>query len=179
MRLPKCPRCRLVYVYATYAVILALVPGELCIPGLAIAAVGIAIRMWSAGYIIKDDHLATSGPYSMCRHPLYLGTFIFLLGSVIASRIWWLIPAYVVGFAIFYIPSIVGEQRFLAAQFGEAYAEYCRRVPAFLPLRYGGGTEGFSLANAMRIREHLHVLASVIFLVILGILGHLRATHGL
>lgn len=179
MRLPKCPRCRLVYVYATYAVILALVPGELYIPGLAIAAVGIAFRMWSAGYIIKDNHLTTSGPYSMCRHPLYLGTFIFLLGSVIASRIWWLIPACAIGFAIFYIPSITGEERILASQFGPAYADYCRRVSMFLPFRYGGGTESFSLANAMRIREHLHVLASVIFLAILAAVGYLRATHGI
>ena len=179
LRLPKFPRCRLVYVYVMYAVVLVLVSEELFIPGLVIAASGIALRIWSAGYIIKDNELATGGPYSLCRHPLYLGTFIFGIGSVIASRIWWLIPVYAVGFAVFYIPSIVGEQRFLAAQFGEEYAEYCRRVPVFLPWRRGTGSGAFSISNAMRLREHLHALASFIFLALLAVLGHLRATHGL
>ncbi|MCX6375730.1 MAG: hypothetical protein NTU88_06815 [Armatimonadetes bacterium] len=60
-------------------------------------------------------------------------------------------------------------------KFGDEYADYRRRVPSFIPWKFSRGTGDFSLRNAMVNREHLHALASVIFLVVLTLVGHFRA----
>ena len=101
--------------------------------------------------------------------------FIFGAGTAIAIRVWWLIPVYIVGFALFYWPTIANEQRFLMGKFGDEYADYCRRVPSFIPWKFSRGTGNFSFRNAMVNREHLHALASVIFLAVLTLVGHFRA----
>ena len=36
---------------------------------------GLAIRSWSAGFLIKDEKLTTDGPYALIRNPLYLVRF--------------------------------------------------------------------------------------------------------
>ena len=53
------------------------------IAGAGLAAVGLFIRAWAAGFIRKDKQLATSGPYGHTRNPLYLGSFF--IGCGIAS----------------------------------------------------------------------------------------------
>ena len=53
--------------------------------GGAIALLGLALRAWAAGHIRKNAALATSGPYSYTRNPLYLGSFLLGLGFTIAS----------------------------------------------------------------------------------------------
>lgn len=42
----------------------------------AVVLLGVGIRSWAAGTIRKNSELATSGAYSLCRHPLYLGSFL-------------------------------------------------------------------------------------------------------
>ena len=175
LSLARIGRYRLIYGYFMCAVALVLATHDVFLPGMALALLGIALRIWSAGYIEKNSRLATGGPYSLCRNPLYLGSFIFGAGTAIAIRVWWLIPVYIVGFALFYWPTIANEQRFLMGKFGDEYADYRRRVPSFIPWKLSRGTGSFSFRNAMVNREHLHALASVIFLVVLTLVGHFRA----
>jgi len=51
----------------------------------SIASLG---RLWCSVYIAgyKTDHLVTSGPYSMCRNPLYFFSLIGALGVGFASE---------------------------------------------------------------------------------------------
>src|SRR5207244_985679 len=51
--------------------------------GLVLWAVGLAVRSWAASVIRKGKALATTGPYSLCRHPLYVGSFLIMLGVCI------------------------------------------------------------------------------------------------
>ncbi|MGB9721040.1 MAG: methyltransferase family protein [bacterium] len=52
---------------------------------------GIVIRLWSAGYIgeksrgrqITADYKIISAPYRILRHPLYIGNFLLVLGTII------------------------------------------------------------------------------------------------
>ena len=167
---------RLIYGYIMCVIALVLAKGDVLVPGLVVALVGIALRIWSAGHIEKNDRLATGGPYSLCRNPLYLGSFIFGVGSVIAIRVWWLLPVYAAGFALFYWPTIMSEQRFLSGKFGDDYAEFRRRTPSFMPYKIvRGGSGRFSFEIAKVNREHLHALASIVFLALLASLGHFRA----
>ena len=51
--------------------------------GSGLSVLGLFIRAWAAGFIRKDQQLATSGPYGYTRNPLYLGSF--LLGGAYLS----------------------------------------------------------------------------------------------
>jgi protein-S-isoprenylcysteine O-methyltransferase Ste14 len=65
------------------------------------------------------------------RHPLYLGCSILLAFHPVQTRSSAATAAAVI--AYFYIGTFFEERR-LARKFGEAYREYRRRVPRFLPL---------------------------------------------
>ncbi|HUV03520.1 MAG TPA: isoprenylcysteine carboxylmethyltransferase family protein [Armatimonadota bacterium] len=172
---------RLAFGYFIGVVCLALAREELFLPGVAIAFSGIAFRLWSAGCIDKNRCLAMGGPYALCRNPLYLGSFIMGIGAVLAVRVWWLLVVYVIGFAVFYWPTILREERALAAKFGDEYSAYRGQVPSFVPRKVRLEDNGFSISNVLRNREHLYALASLAFLVLLEAAEELRsffAHHG-
>ena len=54
--------------------------------GAAIAFVGVLIRAWAAGHIVKNSQLATTGPYAHVRNPLYFGSFLLAAGFAIAAH---------------------------------------------------------------------------------------------
>ena len=68
------------------------------------------------------------------RHPLYLGTFIFIWG------LWLTLPylSLLISNAIITIYTLIGiglEEKKLELLFGESYKSYKKRVPKILPLR--------------------------------------------
>ena len=74
--------------------------------------------------------LQIRGFYCYVRHPLYLFALILLwLTPVMTVNI---ATANVVIAAYFYIGSVF-EERKLLVEFGEAYADYQRRVPRLIP----------------------------------------------
>jgi protein-S-isoprenylcysteine O-methyltransferase Ste14 len=102
--------------------------------GLPFILLGIFFRTWAAGSILKDGpSLATSGPYTLCRHPLYLGTFLQGLGWCIASSSHLLVLIYLAFFFIFYIPTIIVEEFHLTTVFPESYPWFRKTVPALVP----------------------------------------------
>jgi len=123
--------------------------------GLPIAAVGLALRAWAAGYIRKNDALATSGPYSYTRNPLYLGSTLLGIGFVLAGADWWMSLGVALLFVLVYLPVIRREEAFLRSRFGEEFNAYAGRVPRLLP-RWGDGTTAgtFSASLYLRHREY-------------------------
>jgi protein-S-isoprenylcysteine O-methyltransferase Ste14 len=80
--------------------------------------------------------LATTGPYAHVRHPQYVGFVLILIGFLFQ----WPTLLTLAMFPILvwmYIHLARQEEREAMAQFGEAYRDYARRVPAFVP-RFGG-----------------------------------------
>ena len=132
-------------------------PGSLLFGGI-IAFCGVLVRAWAAGHIVKNDRLATTGPYAHTRNPLYFGSFLIAAGFAIAAH-WSLLLLVVAFFALVYGPTIRSEREFVRSRFPDAYDEYARNVPAFvpraLPWRAGDGERAapFSLALYMRHRE--------------------------
>jgi len=103
--------------------------------GLLIAAAGQMWRIYAAGMIRKNMQLATGGPYSLVRHPLYLGNFLILGGFALACGQWMAIGA-VAGFFLFYYPPAVRyEDAKLEDIFGEDWRSWSRRTPAMFPSR--------------------------------------------
>ena len=99
--------------------------------------IGIATmgRLWCSIYIAgyKDGTLVTAGPYSVCRNPLYLFSFIGVIGVGLATETLTFTLLGTLGFAAFYPGVIREEEERLRRLHGALYDEYCRRVPRFVP----------------------------------------------
>jgi protein-S-isoprenylcysteine O-methyltransferase Ste14 len=100
--------------------------------GAGIALVGVLIRAWASGHIVKNDRLATTGPYAHTRNPLYFGSFLIGAGFAIAAH-WSLLLLVVAFWALIYAPTMERERTNIRNRFPDAYAEYERNVPAFVP----------------------------------------------
>lgn len=99
---------------------------------LSICSIG---RLWSLMYISgnKRRELVTKGPYSTVRHPLYVFSLIGALGIGLASENL-LVLALIIVFYVFYYPfTILAEERKLTRKFGDAYREYMKKTPRFIP----------------------------------------------
>ena len=166
---------RLIFGYAMCIASLVFARRELFLPGIGLAVVGILWRIWSAGFIHKNEQVTMGGPYALTRNPLYLGSFLFGLGGMIAIRVWWLMAVYVVGFFAFYYPTMRSEEAYLQGKFGDEFEAYRRRVPFFLPWNISAGLGGFSFSSVVRNKEHRYAFGSVAFLLILEGVVRLRA----
>jgi protein-S-isoprenylcysteine O-methyltransferase Ste14 len=94
---------------------------------------GILLRTWAAGTIHKTKKLATTGPYALARHPLYLGSFLIAMGFSLFlwdnENMWAVIAVGV----LLYLPKIRREEIHLAQLFGNEWPDYCRRTAMFFP----------------------------------------------
>ncbi len=144
--------------------------------GLALAALGEGIRVWSAGYLVKSKLLITGGPYQHVRNPLYLGRFFILSGVCIASVMpghanLAVLGAALVVFFAYYIPrkERVEPER-LERLHGAAYARYRDAVPCLFPrLRAYGNPHGKWLwANFVENEEFAMVIGLAIFFGVLA-----------
>jgi len=100
--------------------------------GTAIAFAGLLVRAWAAGHIVKNDRLATTGPYAHTRNPLYFGSFLIAAGFAIAAH-WSLLLLVIAFFVLIYGPTIRDERVGIRARFPDAYDEWERNVPSFVP----------------------------------------------
>ena len=101
--------------------------------GAPISLVGLLIRAWASGHLIKNETLAVTGPYAYTRNPLYLGSFIMAVGFTIASGTWWLAVLFLTLFLGIYLPVMRVESATLARLFGTGFDDYAAQVPLFLP----------------------------------------------
>jgi protein-S-isoprenylcysteine O-methyltransferase Ste14 len=82
--------------------------------------------------------LITSGPYGVTRHPVYTGVIGFFAGLALL----WNSGATLllaIGVVVPLFVHTLIEERLFAAHFGEAYADYRRRVPRLVPGWRSGG----------------------------------------
>ncbi len=102
--------------------------------GLALVCAGVAFRIAALGSIKKNEVLATMGVYSLCRHPLYLGTMLLAFGlCLLMDNAWYFVIA-AIYFAVFYSVTMVWEERLLRLRFGEVHQDYCATTPALMPI---------------------------------------------
>jgi len=90
---------------------------------------------WDVLYKAQRAHqIATTGPYANLRHPQYIGFVAIMLGFLIQ----WPTLVTLAMFPILvtmYIRLARREERESLAEFGDAYAQYAARTPAFFPRR--------------------------------------------
>lgn len=99
---------------------------------LIIAALG---RLWAYVYIAgrKNRELCQEGPYSLTRNPLYLFSFIGVIGASLALQSPALCVVSAVFFLGYYALVIRAEEKRLADIFGAAFTRYTASVPRFWP----------------------------------------------
>ena len=107
--------------------------------GLVLAGVGLNLwglaerRRRSAGpfALERPEELVITGPYSLTRHPMYVGWWLIQLGAgTMAGSSWVLVtlPAELLVEHRF----VLDEEATLAELFGRSYREYAERVPRYL-----------------------------------------------
>jgi protein-S-isoprenylcysteine O-methyltransferase len=111
--------------------------------GIGFGAIGLLLRLWAVlqlrdrytrTLLIQDDHaVERAGPYRFVRHPGYLGSLLVLNGIAFASGNLVTVIASLIATSVAYRHRIRAEDAMLVNTFGEAYARYCREVPAVLP----------------------------------------------
>lgn len=102
---------------------------------LILTLIGCLGRIWCLAHISgrKNQDLIMVGPYSICRNPLYLFSFIGMLGVTLTTCTLAIPALAIFCFAIYYPFVIAAEERRLEKIHGAAYREYCQRVPQFIP----------------------------------------------
>jgi protein-S-isoprenylcysteine O-methyltransferase Ste14 len=111
--------------------------------GLALAVAGQVLRFYTLGQARdgtsgQDANLIAvqlnhRGPYAYVRNPLYVGNLGICLGLMLIAHDPWV---YALGLGFFfgsYYFIIRAEENFLRGRFGEAYEDFLRKVPRWLP----------------------------------------------
>lgn len=119
-------------------------PGEnRILAGFALAVIGQGWRIYAAGVIYKNKQLATTGAYSLVRHPLYLGNFLILAGFTLACG-HWIVALVVVFFFLFYYPAAIRyEDTKLEGIFDDDWRAWSGNIPAMFPtsMKWQANTE--------------------------------------
>jgi protein-S-isoprenylcysteine O-methyltransferase Ste14 len=86
--------------------------------------------------ILPEHKLITRGPYSLIRHPIYLGEILFVFSiTMIANSLYGFVIMLVI------IPPIILnririEEKILVSRFGQEYLEYTHKTKKLIPYIY-------------------------------------------
>jgi protein-S-isoprenylcysteine O-methyltransferase Ste14 len=92
-------------------------------------------RIWCSTFIAgqKSTTLITTGPYSLCRHPLYVFSILGALGMGLATRSLMLTLLTGITFITLLTSAARIEERFLAQAHPAAFSDYARVTPRWWP----------------------------------------------
>lgn len=131
---------------------------------LGISLFGLYIRVITVAHTPKNtsgrnttegqvaDELNTTGIYSVVRHPLYLGNFFMWLGVAMLTENTWFVIAFILFYAFYYERIMYAEESFLRQKFGDAYLNWAKKTPAFIPSfkHYKKDKHPFSIKKALK-----------------------------
>ena len=111
--------------------------------GKVLAAIGFTFSMIASSYLITDGgggpmfccppkKLVRCGPFSMCRHPIYLGFSLYISGLSLSYSNLGSLASSLTFSALTFIYALTIEERKLKETFPE-YEEYRKNTPAFFP----------------------------------------------
>ncbi len=108
----------------------------LLIPGIILMLAGLmfyfsTVRILLKG--LKETRLMTTGPYSMCQHPLYASLMLGIIPALsLMLNSWLVLTTSIVGY--FLLKRFIKiEEAELKNIFGEEYLKYKKATPVFFP----------------------------------------------
>ena len=147
--------------------------------GIGLAGAASVGRLWCALYIsgYKNAELISSGPYSLCRNPLYLFSIIGMAGVGFASETLTLGLALLAAALLFYPAVIRREEAFLRTRFGAAYERYVSETPRLVPRRMAPREPANYVVDPRRFRRAM--LDALWFVWLAALLEIVEALHEL
>lgn len=76
--------------------------------------------------VVKGQKVISSGPYSIIRHPMYLGTIFLYVATPLALGSTWAFPLFLLMLPVL-IFRIINEEELLRRELN-GYAQYCKKV---------------------------------------------------
>lgn len=141
--------------------------------GGVLAVVGFGGRVWALWHIggRKKRELVRTGPYSACRHPLYLCSLIGGLGLVLCTQRLTMLALYLVACALLVPIAIRSEEAFLKENFDD-YDDYRAGVPALFPrLSWTGSWKGVAVDGPALRRGLLETAGLLLPMVLMHVLA--------
>jgi protein-S-isoprenylcysteine O-methyltransferase Ste14 len=96
---------------------------------------GAGLRFWATLYVggKKERELVIDGPYSVCRHPLYVGSLLLGVSAGLFLESPLFLAASVLVGMLYMRATVPVEEHVLRARHAERYDAYVRRVPRYWP----------------------------------------------
>ncbi len=138
-----------------FAVLIIAVPTAFSIfSGFIFILSGVFFRAWASGHIAKDKELATKGPYSLMRNPLYFGSVLIGIGIALAANhlYGWIIT--ISYFLFFYTFIMIVEHKRLLKLFSQEYRQWAKQTGVFFPKFKKISENAFDIALYMKNREY-------------------------
>jgi isoprenylcysteine carboxyl methyltransferase (ICMT) family protein YpbQ len=129
--------------------------------------IGMFFRAWSSGYINKDKELATEGPYSLTRNPLYFGNLLLAAGIAIASNNWLTVAICAVYYFSFFTFLIAVERKRLKSRFGQRYDDWAKQANLFFPRIKRIKKFDFNIAYYMKNKEYRVLFYSLLIIAVM------------
>ena len=103
--------------------------------GFLLVAAAVLGRLWATLFIAgrKEEQLVRDGPFSTCRHPLYLGSTIGAAGIGLTTLSLSLTIGLPLAIGVIVFMAARREDAALLAAHGDGWREYRDSVPAFWP----------------------------------------------
>lgn len=103
--------------------------------GYALVIAGAMGRIYCSLFIggRKNNAVVRDGPFSVVRNPLYVFSFLAMVGCGLQTGMLTVTVLLIAAFALYYPQVVAKEEQFLSHKFGEAYEAYKREVPRWEP----------------------------------------------
>jgi protein-S-isoprenylcysteine O-methyltransferase Ste14 len=123
--------------------------------GLMFVLLGLFVRSWAAGTLLKSFQLTTTGLYGLIRNPLYVGSFVMMLGFCQLiddpENVFFVLGP----FLAIYLLKVRDEERTLSKNFGKQWQAYAHSTPRFFPRRLAGNPfANWTLSRWLANREY-------------------------
>ena len=103
--------------------------------GYILVVVGAFGRVYCSAFIggRKNDEIVRSGPFSVVRNPLYVFSFLAVVGIGLESGMLVILALLSGVFVVYYHFVVAKEEAFLKSKFGAVYEAYVKQVPRWIP----------------------------------------------
>jgi protein-S-isoprenylcysteine O-methyltransferase Ste14 len=139
--------------------------------GLAMRGIVIGLAYIKRGGLNKKvyaENLVTEGMFSLCRNPLYVGNMLIYAGEFLMFGNFTCFIIGTLSFWFIYECIIATEENYLKNKFGDAYKEYCKDVPRWIPKfgRFKSATEGMKFNwKKVVVKDYSTIFSTTVVLI--------------